>query len=108
MNILQYTDFLSEKPTVFQIRKNDKIQQFAVALGKNCLLKKHTTNVPTNLIVMRGELKFTFPDQEVLLKEFDVFEIPVDVEHEVWGLEDENLFVITKELAKDVDIFDEA
>ncbi len=108
MNILQYTDFLAEKPTVFQIKKNEKIQQFAVALGKNCLLKKHTTSVPTNLIVMRGEIKFTLPGNEINLKEFDVFEIPVDVEHEVLGLTDENMFVITKELCKHDNIFDEA
>lgn len=98
MNILQYTDFLSDKPSVFQIKKTEKSQQFAVALGKNTLLKKHTTSVPATLLVLKGEIKFTLPDDELLLKELDVFEIPIDVEHEVMGVLDENLFLITKEL----------
>ncbi len=106
MNILQYTDFLADKPSVFQLRKNENIHQFAVALGNNCLLKKHTTAVPTNLIMLKGEVKFSLPDEDIILKELDVFEIPVEVEHEVLGLTDENLFVITKELAHDEEVFE--
>lgn len=98
MDILKYTDFLAEKPTVFQIKKNEKIQQFAVALGENCILKKHTTAVPTNLIMLKGEVKFCLPDEDKILNEYCVYDIPVDVEHEVIGLQKENLFVITKEL----------
>ncbi len=98
MNILQYTDFLTDKPSVFQIKKTEKSQQFAVALGESALLKKHTTSVPATLLVLKGEIKFTLPNEELILKELDVFEIPVDVEHEVLGILEENLFLITKEL----------
>jgi hypothetical protein len=32
------------------------------------------------------------------LKQFNVFEIPKNIEHEVKGLEKENIFIITQEL----------
>ncbi|MBW8358874.1 MAG: hypothetical protein K0M63_03625 [Weeksellaceae bacterium] len=98
MNILKYTDFLLNKPSVFQIKKTETLQQFAVALGRGTILEKHTTEIPATLIVLKGEIKFVLPDEELTLKEFDIFEIPVDVEHSVHGILDKNLFLITKEI----------
>jgi cupin domain protein len=67
-----------------------------VALGKGAVLKKHTTNEPAILVVIKGKLRFLINNQEILLNTFDTYDIPVDVEHEVIGVEEENVFILTK------------
>ncbi|HCN11090.1 MAG TPA: cupin domain-containing protein [Kaistella sp.] len=98
MNILENIEFSTEKANVFHLRKNDKIKYFAVALGKDAVLKKHTTAFPATLLVLKGEIDFVFDDRQILLKQFDTFEIPVDVVHEVVGVSDENLFTVIQVL----------
>ncbi|MGZ5212072.1 MAG: cupin domain-containing protein [Kaistella sp.] len=98
MNILDQITFSTDKANVFNLRKTDKIRYFAVALGKGAILKKHTAPVPSTLLVLKGEINFVIGGQITALKQFDVFEIPVNVEHEVVGLSDENLFTVTQEL----------
>ena len=97
MNILENIEFSTEKANVFHLRKNDKIK-YAVALGKDAVLKKHTTAFPATLLVLKGEIDFVFDDRQILLKQFDTFEIPVDVVHEVVGVSDENLFTVIQVL----------
>jgi hypothetical protein len=53
MNILENIEFSTEKANVFHLRKNDKIKYFAVALGKDAVLKKHTTAFPATLLVLK-------------------------------------------------------
>lgn len=98
MNILDHISFNTEKANVFNLRKTDKIKYFAVALGKGAVLKKHTAPVPSTLLVLIGEINFVIDGQIINLKQFDVFEIPVNIEHEVVGISDENLFTVTQEL----------
>ena len=98
INLKNEITFNTDKPSVYHIRKNDKIRYFAVALGKDALLKKHTAPVPSTLVVLKGEISFVMESETIHLKEMDVYEIPVNVEHEVRGLQDENLFTVTQEL----------
>lgn len=98
MNIVDQITFSKEKPIVFHLKKSAAIKYFAVALGKGAVLKKHTAPVPSTLLVLKGEINFVIDEKITPLKQFDVFEIPVNVEHEVVGLSDENLFTVTQEL----------
>lgn len=98
MNILETLEFDSHKPNVSIIRKNHKINQFAVALGRGAVLKKHTTSVPATLIVLEGEIRFLMEEREHTFKKLETFDIPVDVTHEVVGVANENIFLITQEL----------
>ena len=98
MNILDHISFTTEKANVFNLRKTDQIKYFAVALGKGAVLIKHTAPVPSTLLVLNGEINFVIDGQIINLKQFDVFEIPVNIEHEVVGISDENLFTVTQEL----------
>lgn len=98
MNILENIQFSNDKANVAQIKNSAKIKQFAVALGAGAILKKHMTKVPATLVVLKGEINFVMKDEELLLKTFDTFEIPVNVEHEVFGVLGENLFLVTQEL----------
>lgn len=98
MNILEDITFSGEKPSVFSIKKTDKIKYIAVALGKGAVLKKHTASVPTTLLVLKGEINFIIEGKTIHLNSFDIYEIPVNVEHEVVGVSEENLFSLTQEL----------
>lgn len=97
-NILTYSDFNADQPTVFQIKKSDKIKYFSVALAKDVVLKKHITTIPTTLMVINGSVKLIMDYQEIQLNEFDVYEIPINIEHEVIGLDDQNLITLMQEL----------
>lgn len=97
-NIIENIEFSTEKANVFPIKKSDVINYFAVALGKGAVLKKHIAPVPATLIVLKGEINFLIENEEIKLKQFDVYEIPVNVEHEVVGLTEENLFSVAQEL----------
>lgn len=97
-NFLNHLAFDSDKPSTHLIRKNETLHQFAVGLGKNTLLKKHITPVPTTLMMVRGSVLFRIDGKDLHFQEGDLYEIPVNVEHEVIGQEAENVFIITKEL----------
>lgn len=97
MNILENITFSTEKPNVLYLRKNEKVKYFAIALGKNAVLKKHTAPVVSTLVVLKGEINFILDGKVHHLKPFDVFEIPLDIEHEVHGISDENLFTVNQE-----------
>lgn len=98
MNLLENIEFSTEKPNVVPLANSDKMKYFAVALGKGAILKKHITATPAKLVMLKGEINFIFEDREFVLKQFDTFEIPANVSHEVLGLSDKNLFTLTKEL----------
>ena len=98
MNILEQITFSTDKANVVHLRKSEAVKYFAVALGKNGVLKKHTASVPSTLLVIKGEINFVIDQQTIHLKQFDVYEIPVNVEHEVIGISDQNLFTVTQEL----------
>ena len=98
MNILENISFSSEKANVCIIKKNDRLKYFAVALGNGAVMKKHTTSFPATLIVLKGEINFIYEDRQITLREMDTFEIPVNIVHEVVGISDQNLFLVTQEL----------
>lgn len=98
MNILENIEFSTDKANVFSIKKNEKVKYFAVALGQNSVLKRHKSAVPATVVVLKGEINFVFSNREYVLKETDVFEIPVDEEHEVVGILSQNLFTVIQEL----------
>lgn len=97
-NIKENITFNNDKPSVFSIKKTEKLKYFAVALGAGAVLKKHTAPVPSTLVVLRGEIKFMINGETHHFREFDVYEIPVDVEHEVVGVAEQNIFTVSQEL----------
>lgn len=98
MNIEDNISYTTDKANVYHIQKSDRIKYFAVALGENAVLKKHTTPVPAFLVVLKGKINFVFDDRQLVLSQFDTFEIPVDVVHEVRGVLSQNLFTVLQAL----------
>jgi phage shock protein E len=99
MNIAKEIKFTIEKPFVLPIRKTESANIFAVGLLKDQVLAKHKTQWPTLLIVLQGAILFRINSDEIKLSTLDTYQIPIDVEHDVTGMDAENIFLITKEKA---------
>lgn len=97
MNIAKEITFSEEKPFVLAIRNTEIANVFAVGLIKDQVLPKHKTQLPTLLIVLRGSILFRINSEEIKLSALDTYQIPIDKEHDVTGLDEENIFMITKE-----------
>lgn len=99
VNLADKLQFRNDKQTTYFVKDGKSVRQVAVALGEGAVLKKHTTDVPATLIMVKGTVRFIIYGQEVVLKDLDTYQIPAAVEHEVIGVEKENVFIITKLLA---------
>lgn len=96
MNIAKELKLNADKPAVLSVQKSDTFNTFAIGLSKNQLLEKHKTTVSAWLVVVKGSVLFRIHDEEHHLTELETFSIPVEVVHEVLGLDDVNIFLLTK------------
>ena len=96
MNLADELTFRNDRQTTYFVKDGQNVRQVAIALGEGAVLKKHTTNIPATLIMVKGTVRFLINGEEVVLKDLDTYQIPVDVEHEVIGVEKENVFIVTK------------
>ena len=90
--------FNEDRPSVLSLKKTENTNLFSVGLLEKQVLAKHITTVPATLVMMRGKINFNINNESIVLRMGDVFEIPVNVEHEVVGRDIENIFLIVKEL----------
>jgi quercetin dioxygenase-like cupin family protein len=97
MNIAKEITFNTEKPFVLPIRKTETVHIFAMGLLKEQIFAKHKTQIPALLVVLRGSILFRINSEEIRLTALDTYQIPIDTEHDVTGLDEENIFLITKE-----------
>lgn len=96
VNLADKLTFKTDKPTTYFVKDGKNVRQVAIALGEGGVLKKHTTSIPATLIMVKGTVRFLINGEEIMLKDLDTYQIPVDVEHEVIGVEKENVFIVTK------------
>ena len=96
MNIAQDLVFDADHPAILKIRNTDTYSYFVVGLEQGQVMKKHVTHTPATLVVLRGQVEMVIGDHWQVLREHDVFDIPVDQQHEVIGLE-RCMFSILKE-----------
>ncbi|MGE5521914.1 MAG: hypothetical protein ACM3VS_18470 [Candidatus Dadabacteria bacterium] len=85
-----------EKPAVVQIKNTDKSNVIAIGLKKDQVLKKHISPIPALLVVIKGSVLFEIEGNKTTFSTFSTYEIPVNVPHEVTGLE-ESVFLVIKE-----------
>ena len=96
MNILSKVQYHTDKRSTWFVKDGKNIRQVAVALGEGAMLTKHSTKIPATLIMLKGSVRFVIEGEEVILNEFDTYQIPANIDHEVIGLTKENLFIVTK------------
>ena len=97
MNIEKSMPWTKDKPSVVVIDNTDKKKYLAIGLLKDQMLKRHKANIPTTLTVLKGAIEFVIQGEYLEFNQFDVYEIPVSVEHEVVGLHKENIFTLIQE-----------
>ena len=85
------------KPSVASLWRTDQFNYLAIGLLKDQLLPNHKAPIPTRLLVVRGAIEFRIQGEVIRLQELDTYEIPVDIEHEVVGLEAENIFTLVQQ-----------
>jgi quercetin dioxygenase-like cupin family protein len=98
MNILQNLHLNEDKPATLVLGHSDKQQTIALGLNKGQVLKKHMSATPAMIIVMKGAIKFEMEGEVTEINEFNSFQIPPAVPHEVTGLE-ESIFLLIKDKA---------
>ena len=97
MNIAEQIEFSSNKPAVASILKSGKLNIIAIGLIEGQELKKHQTGSSTLLTLVKGKLEFRIEGEMGSLSQYDTFQIPINTEHLVIGLDLENIFTLTQE-----------
>lgn len=97
MNITESISFDPNKAAILSIRKTEAVNLFAVGLVNTQVLKKHKAVIPSLLTVLKGSIEFRMKDETICLNQFDTYDIPIDVEHEVAGVDQENIFTVLQE-----------
>lgn len=95
-NIKASLEFSDEKPAILSIINTDKLSYKAVGLRKGQIMPKHKSGLKSLLIVLEGKIEFMINDEKFELDPLDTYEIPVDVEHEIRGIE-QSIFTLTQE-----------
>lgn len=83
----------SDKPLTKVLLKNENTKVIAVGLKKGVVLNDHKAPGATKLIVVKGEIKYTTVQNEIVLRLFDEYDIPLEEIHRVEGLQD-SLFLL--------------
>lgn len=96
-NIIDEMDFSLDKPAIISVLKTDRLNYIAVGLVEGQFLPKHQTLNPTLLTVLKGEIEIYIQEEEIVLSEGDVYKIPIKADHEVKGLDEENVFTLIQE-----------
>lgn len=95
MNIKQNLNFNSEKPAVFSVIKNDKLNLFAIGLQKGQTLSNHKAVYPSFLTVLEGNIILSISENKIELYQFDTYDIPTNTVHEVTAKE-QSFFTLTQ------------
>lgn len=85
---------LSPDAKMVKVLSNPSFKLVGLGFKKDQRLEKHQTPTPAILIVQSGSVDFKMTGTTYELKAGDYFEIPANVEHEVWGKEDSFLYLI--------------
>jgi quercetin dioxygenase-like cupin family protein len=87
-------------PLVKVLHKCHTSEIIILAFKKGMKLPKHLTQIPAQLWILRGKIKYLQENTSEILDEMDVKEIPINVYHEVHALE-ESYCLLVKEMVKE-------
>lgn len=95
-NIKESLKFTDERPAVLSIISSEKLNLKAIGLKKGQILSKHKSGLKSLLTVLEGKIAFVINGETFELNQFDTYEIPVNVEHEIRGIE-QSIFSLLQE-----------
>lgn len=100
MNIAKELVLQPDKPARLVLWQVGPVNQIAIGLKRGQVLPRHRTPYPAILVVLKGTVEFRLDSNRHTLNVLDTFLVPVGELHEVEGIQDENLFLVTKSIAK--------
>jgi len=86
-----------DKPLVKVLHKCQESEVIILAFKKGMKLPKHQTNIPAQLWVLRGKIKYSEENHAEIVAEMEVKNIPEKVYHEVYAME-ESYCLLVKEM----------
>ncbi len=96
MNIEKSLEYNGKNLAVLSIVSSEKLNIKAIGLKKGHTMAKHKAGLTSLLIVLKGKIEFEIDGKTFELNELDTYDIPVNVEHEIRGLED-SIFSLTQQ-----------
>jgi quercetin dioxygenase-like cupin family protein len=78
----------TDKPVARIFYKSGEHKIMLMGFLKGMILEQHKTSVPARLLVMSGLVTYKQGNEPTTLQQYDFFDIPVDVLHEVHAEED--------------------
>jgi quercetin dioxygenase-like cupin family protein len=98
MNILNQLQLNDSKPATLLIKNTDKQHIMTIGLKEGQILKKHFSATPALIIVLKGKIAYEMEGTTTEIAEYETFDIPPTIPHEVTGLAD-SVFLLIKDKA---------
>lgn len=84
----------SSHPVAKAVHKTLNAKAICIGFTKGMELKEHKAHMPTTLLVLNGSINYKEGEKELNLNQFQEYEIPVEVSHAVYALEDSLILLI--------------
>ena len=81
-------------PVIKIFRQNEQSKVIIAGFKKGMSLKNHQTDIRTTLIVIKGAVTYKEDERNIDLCQFDELDIPINVTHAVYAMEDSLCFLI--------------
>jgi len=87
---------VTSHPVVKSLHSNENFKVLILGFKKGMILKKHKAHAKTKLTILEGEVVYSEEEKNVILKQYDEHEIPVEVTHSVKANSD-SICLLTQE-----------
>lgn len=84
----------SKDPVYKMLRKGENSHTLAIGFKKGMLLKKHKSDIPARIVVIKGEVVYNSDNGSTTLGLYDEYEIPIKEFHWVEANEDSLMLVM--------------
>ncbi|HSI69901.1 MAG TPA: hypothetical protein VK941_06700 [Gillisia sp.] len=84
----------SKNPVYKMLRKGENSHILAIGFNKDMLLKKHKSDIPARILVIKGEVVYNSDNVSATLGLYNEYEIPVGESHWVTANEDSMMLVM--------------
>ncbi len=79
---------LAKNPIAKSLHHNDGFRVLVLGFRKGMLMKSHTAKWPSKLTVLEGSVTYLEEKGNTILKQYDEFDIPINITHGVEANED--------------------
>nr|WP_067054047.1 hypothetical protein [Mucilaginibacter sp. L294] len=78
----------SARPVARVIKSNSHFKSLVIGLKTDTIWTDHKAPLPTTLLVIEGSVIYKETNRQVILHKHDNFDIPVDITHSLYAVDD--------------------